>query len=100
MTTHLFLARHGQTEWHAENRYAGSSEVALTAEGRRQAEALAEFANAAKPTALFCSPQERARRTIAPAAAALGLPATLVDGLREAHFGIAEGRTRDELART
>lgn len=37
MGARLLLARHGQTEWHAENRYAGTSEVALTEEdsGRR-----------------------------------------------------------------
>ena len=32
MTT-LYLARHGETEWHAEHRYAGSSDVALTEHG-------------------------------------------------------------------
>ncbi|SEP25316.1 histidine phosphatase family protein [Amycolatopsis saalfeldensis] len=97
MGARVLLARHGQTEWHAENRYAGSSEVALTAEGLRQAEALARFAAEVKPTALFCSPQDRARRTIAPAAEALGLTPEIVDDLRETHFGIAEGRTRDEV---
>lgn len=28
--TRLILVRHGETEWHAENRYAGISDVALT----------------------------------------------------------------------
>ncbi|MFD9892194.1 histidine phosphatase family protein [Amycolatopsis sp. NPDC059027] len=100
MATRLLLARHGQTEWHAENRYAGSSEVALTAEGLHQAEALAGYARDAKPTALFCSPQQRAIRTMEPTATALGMTPTIVEGLRESHFGIAEGRTREELRET
>ena len=28
--TYLVLVRHGETVWHAENRYAGVSDVALT----------------------------------------------------------------------
>ena len=33
--TYLVLVRHGQTVWHAENRYAGFSDVALTTRGLR-----------------------------------------------------------------
>ena len=41
----LLLARHGQTVWHAENRYAGgASDVDLTPAGIEQACALAAFA--------------------------------------------------------
>ncbi|WP_037318268.1 histidine phosphatase family protein [Amycolatopsis orientalis] len=100
MVARLLLVRHGQTEWHAENRYAGSSDVALTEEGLRQAEELAGFAVAAGPSSVFCSPQSRARRTAEPSAEALGLPLRVIDELREVHFGLMEGRTRDELAAT
>ncbi|MGW4828417.1 histidine phosphatase family protein [Amycolatopsis japonica] len=100
MVARLLLARHGQTEWHAENRYAGSSDVALTEEGLRQADELAGFAAAAKPSAVFCSPQSRARRTAEPSAKALGLPLRVVEELHEVHFGLMEGRTRAELAET
>ena len=31
--TDLVLVRHGETVWHAENRYAGVSDVALTPRG-------------------------------------------------------------------
>ena len=34
ITVHLL--RHGETIWHAENRYAGVSDVALTAESRQK----------------------------------------------------------------
>jgi probable phosphoglycerate mutase len=45
-TTTLLLARHGQTVWHAENRYAGVSDIGLTDTGRAQAEALGRWAAA------------------------------------------------------
>lgn len=101
MPTRLLLARHGQTEWHAENRYAGTSEVALTSAGTAQARALAEFVvrlpEPQRPTALYCSPQDRARVTAQPASDALGMAPRIIDQLREVHFGVAEGRTLDEV---
>ncbi|GLW63375.1 hypothetical protein Arub01_16190 [Actinomadura rubrobrunea] len=96
MTT-LFVARHGETVWHAENRYAGVSDVALSDTGRRQAEALGRWAERAGIEALWASPLGRARATAAPAAAALGLPLTVDADLAEVDFGSAEGRTLSEL---
>ncbi|WP_216213902.1 histidine phosphatase family protein [Amycolatopsis aidingensis] len=101
MSTHLLLVRHGETEWHAENRYAGTSEVALTATGMAQAETLACFLAALpaarRPDALYCSPQQRALHTARPAATALGLRPLVVEDLREVHFGAVEGRTLEEV---
>ena len=37
--TRIVLVRHGETVWHAENRYAGRSDVELTPRGREQADA-------------------------------------------------------------
>ncbi|KAA9149093.1 histidine phosphatase family protein [Amycolatopsis acidicola] len=95
----LLLVRHGETEWHAGNRYAGTSEVALTARGLHQAGQLAEFlaAQPDPPVALYCSPMGRARRTAEPSAQALGLSIQTVEQLREVHFGIAEGKRLGEL---
>ena len=41
MTTRIFLVRHGETTVSAEDRFAGSTDVPLGANGRRQAERLA-----------------------------------------------------------
>ncbi|GAB2818825.1 histidine phosphatase family protein [Streptomyces daliensis] len=97
MTARLLLVRHGQTVWHAENRYAGISDVPLTDEGDRQARALADWAVGRGVGALACSPLDRARRTALPAARALGLEPQVVDGLREVDFGWGEGRTLAEM---
>jgi broad specificity phosphatase PhoE len=99
VTTTLLLARHGQTVWHADNRYAGGdSDVDLTPTGLEQARWLAAAVRDRGVDALVVSPVRRARETAAPAAAALGLEAAVVEDLREVRFGIVEGRTLDEVA--
>jgi probable phosphoglycerate mutase len=96
MTT-LYLARHGETIWHAGNRYTGTSDVPLTETGRRQATELAAWAAVAEPSAIWSSPLSRARATAAPAAAKLGLTITVDAELSEMGFGAAEGRMLSEL---
>ncbi|NUP44289.1 MAG: histidine phosphatase family protein [Streptomyces sp.] len=98
MSTTLLLARHGQTVWHAENRYAGVSDVALTDTGRAQAEALGRWAAAHPVDAIWTSPVSRAVITAAPACHALGLTPHREPDLRECDFGAAEGRTLAEFA--
>ncbi|WP_017615149.1 histidine phosphatase family protein [Nocardiopsis salina] len=97
--TELSLVRHGRTVWHAENRYAGSSDVALDPVGRDQADQLAAWIREHPHDAVACSPLTRARQSAAPAARALGLAPVVVPGLAEADFGSAEGRTLDEVDR-
>lgn len=97
----LLLTRHAETVWHAENRYAGTSDVDLTPNGVRQAQRLAGWVAARPPGAavdvIVCSPVRRARETAAPSAAAAGIELEVEDDLREVGFGIAEGRTLAEL---
>ncbi|WP_037908670.1 histidine phosphatase family protein [Actinacidiphila yeochonensis] len=95
--TTLFLARHGETVWHEENRYAGISDVGLTPLGLAQAEALGAWAASARLDAIATSPLSRARRTAEPAARATGLVPVVEPDLLEVDFGIAEGRTLAEL---
>ncbi|MFC3997453.1 histidine phosphatase family protein [Nocardiopsis sediminis] len=97
MSTTVVLARHGRTPWHADNRYAGSSDVPIDDVGRGQAAVLAQWAAGFAPDALYCSPLLRARQTAAPVAEATGLTARTDDRIREVAFGVAEGRTLDEL---
>lgn len=96
-STTLLLARHGQTVWHAENRYAGVSDVQLTEEGRAQAEALGRWAAAHPVDAIWTSTMSRAVATAEPACRALGLVARREPALRECDFGVLEGRTLAEF---
>ncbi|WP_234430688.1 histidine phosphatase family protein, partial [Streptomyces sp. NRRL F-4489] len=97
--TDFLLVRHGETVWHAENRYAGRTDVPLTDRGREQARTLAHWAATAHLTAIRTSPLTRARLTAAPAADACGLTPHTDPRLTELDFGQGEGLTRDEMRR-
>ncbi|MER8007410.1 histidine phosphatase family protein [Streptomyces sp. NPDC094149] len=99
MTATLLLARHGQTVWHAENRYAGISDVPLTDTGHAQAAALGRWAAAHPVDAVWTSPLSRAVVTAEPACRALGLTPSREPDLRECDFGVVEGRTLAQFAR-
>ncbi|WP_424217159.1 histidine phosphatase family protein (plasmid) [Streptomyces sp. BI20] len=99
--TEFVLVRHGQTVWHAENRYAGRADIALTDTGRAQAEDLAAWAAKApgRPfDAVVHSPLSRARLTAEPAARALGLSPRVDERLLELDFGRGEGLNLTEMS--
>lgn len=95
--TRLILVRHGETIWHAENRYTGSSDIPLTTTGQGHAQTLAGWALEARPDLIVSSNLRRSVDTATPAARALGLGLRREDRLREVHFGAGEGRTLDEM---
>jgi len=98
-STRLALVRHGETVWHADNRYAGGrSDIDLTDLGREQAEDLRRWAVGQSFAAVVVSPVRRAVETASPTAAALELELEVVDDLHEVDFGIAEGHTIAELS--
>ena len=93
----LILARHGETLWHAENRYAGSTDVGLTDRGRAQSFALGRWAAGHPLAAVYSSDLSRAVITATPAAAARELALQIDPRLREVDFGQGEGRTTTEM---
>lgn len=94
----LWVARHGETVWHAENRYAGGdSDIDLTDLGRQQAAGLGAWAGARAVEVVVSSPVRRARETAQPSADAVGVAVQVVPGLKEISFGIAEGRSAAEI---
>lgn len=95
--TILFLVRHGETTSHAENRYAGSTDVALSELGIAQAERLARWAEVQPIDAVYTSDLSRAVITATPSATALGLPINVDAALREVDFGQGEGLTFAEM---
>ena len=98
MTRLIHLSRHGQTVWHAENRYAGVSDVDLTPEGRAQAAGLARWAATQGLGSVYSSHLVRAVETAGIVAAAAGVPHHVDPDLRESDFGAGEGLTRAEMA--
>jgi probable phosphoglycerate mutase len=97
MSVQVIFVRHGETEWHAENRYAGLSDVALTARGHAQGRALADWAAQADLDAVWASPLTRSRETARDSAERAGVPVQVDPRLLEVDFGIAEGLTRAEM---
>ena len=94
----LLLVRHGRTAWHSPNRYTGRSDIDLDDVGREQAKELGRWSVSADIAALYSSPMVRTRATAAPVADATGLRPVTRDELREIDFGVAEGRTLEEVA--
>lgn len=97
MVTRVFLIRHGATVLSAEDRFAGSTDVELSDEGRRQARCLAERLASEPIRAVFASPLSRTVETARLIAAPHGLPAQLEPDLREIDHGHWEGLTRSEV---
>lgn len=95
--TDLVLVRHGETVWHAENRYAGASEVELSARGLAQAEQLARWAASGELAAVWSSQLGRAIGTATPSAQSAGLKLQIDARLRELDFGSGEGLTAAEM---
>ena len=94
----LLLARHAQTVWHRENRYAGAaSDIDLTPTGVEQARRLGRWVGHHQVHAVISSPVRRAVETADPCARAAGVPLRIDAELREVGFGVAEGRTLAEL---
>ncbi len=93
----LLLARHGESVWNAERRFQGRTDVALSARGRAQAEALGRALRGYRVAAAYVSPFRRARETAEVALAGTGLPLVALDELRELSLGEWEGCTVDEV---
>jgi len=95
--TRVVLARHGESIWHRENRYAGVTDIPLTPHGRDQAAALAAWAGQQEFAAVVASGMGRSVETAKPSAVAAGLELTTDVRLKELDFGQAEGLTAREI---
>jgi broad specificity phosphatase PhoE len=97
MTTRVLLIRHGATVLSAEDRFAGSTDVLLSDEGRAQATALGERLAGAELAAVYASPMKRTVETATLIAAPHELAVTTDAGLREIDHGRWEQLTRREV---
>jgi alpha-ribazole phosphatase len=93
----FYLVRHGETEWNAEGRICGRTDIPLSEAGRQQAKSLAERLKPIPFEALYSSPLKRALETALVIAEPLGLQPILDDRLVELNYGQWEGKRLAEI---
>ncbi|MBC8065334.1 MAG: histidine phosphatase family protein [Chlorobia bacterium] len=87
----LYLVRHGQTSWNAEQRAQGHSDIELDQEGKDQARLLGSRFSGKRIDRILCSDLGRAIMTAQPIADATGAILEETKILRERGFGDWEG---------
>jgi broad specificity phosphatase PhoE len=95
--THLYLVRHGETDWNREQRLQGTVDVPLNSAGVRQARRLADYFVPLPIVCIVSSPLARASATAAILAEACACPQTTDARLREIDHGTWTGRTLVDL---
>jgi probable phosphoglycerate mutase len=95
--TIVHLIRHGATMLSREDRFAGSTDVELSPEGKLQAQKLGERLATQKLSAVYCSDMHRAIHTAEAVAEPHGLTPNQRPGLREIAHGHWEGRVHSEV---
>lgn len=94
----LYIARHGETSWNAQNIICGRTDIPLNERGLEQAKLLAERMSDIHIDRIIASPMIRARQTAAAVAEKCGLPVSYDERLIEQNFGIYEGKDRKDPA--
>jgi 2,3-bisphosphoglycerate-dependent phosphoglycerate mutase len=97
--TRLLLVRHGETDWNREARIQGQLDVPLNGIGREQARRLAERLAGEGIQAVYSSDLDRACETARIALPGPGMEARRMPELREAAFGVWQGRRWADLER-
>ncbi len=97
MTTVVWLARHGETRWAAEDRYNGRADTELSERGRRQARQLAARLSREPVAAVYCSSLNRCTETASFVAERHGLMPRPVADLVEVDYGAWDGMLRTEI---
>ena len=92
----LYVARHGETLWNAQNKVCGRTDIPLTETGLKQAQLLAARTEDLKINRIIASPLTRAVQTAAPTAERLGLEIATDERLIEQNYGIYEGVDRQD----
>jgi broad specificity phosphatase PhoE len=91
----IFLLRHGETAYNADNnRYCGRTDIPLTEKGIQQAEQVQQQLEGIEFAGVYSSPLQRAFTT---ASLASGKAVITDERLIEADFGKWEAKTREEF---
>lgn len=93
---HLYVARHGQTVWNAEDKVCGSTDLPLTEVGIAQAEKLAEKCKDLNLDLIISSDLIRARKMAQIVSDTCGVPVVEDPRFQEQNFGDWEGIGRKD----
>lgn len=96
---HLFLIRHGETDWNRERRLQGQIDTPLSEHGQEQAINLADQLKDTGIELIFSSDLKRTKETAKPISQKLGIEIIYHPGLREIHLGEAQGVLESEISR-
>jgi len=89
--------RHGRTEWNAQRRFQGQTDIPLDEVGLEQASDAARLLVGVRPTRIISSDLSRAASTASALAELVNLDVRTFAGLRETNAGTWEGQTREAL---
>jgi len=92
----LYVPRHGETDYNAQGRYAGSTDVPLNDCGLNQAKELAQKLVSVHFDVIVASPLTRAKQTAEIVRGMSGIPIVFDARLAERNMGVYEGLTREE----
>lgn len=98
MLTHLYVVRHGETEWSLSGQHTSHSEIPLTPKGETDAKALSERLRPVRFSEVITSPRIRARRTCE--LAGFGSRCTIDQDVAEWNYGDYEGLRSTEIHAT
>ena len=93
----IFVTRHGQTDWNAEERIQGQIDIELNEEGIKQAEQARDLVQNEMYDLIISSPLKRARKTADIINQVLNLEIIEDARLMERSFGNSEGLTKAEI---
>ena len=96
----IYLFRHGETEWNRKGLMQGHTDIELNSVGIEQASTIIPKLLDKKIEFIYSSDLKRAKRTGEIVAQGLGLNISFHKELREANFGIAEGKKITENLET
>ncbi len=93
MSGHLYIIRHGITDWNKIHKLQGSTDIPLSEEGIEMAKKACEMYRDIHFDICFSSPMTRSRQTTGYVLEGRDIPIIYDDRLREMNFGIYEGST-------
>jgi broad specificity phosphatase PhoE len=94
----IYFVRHGETDWSLSGRHTGSSDIALTENGKMQSRRLQPLLQSVCFSHVLTSPRRRARQTCA--LAGLAHAAEIEPHLAEWDYGAYESLSTAEIRKT